>query len=71
MNILTFYCFLLLAPILQTDSDEVISITTEAVSEEATHEPETSSKVILYGMTAVGVALIGVSLSRSKFFRKK
>ncbi|MFT6866485.1 MAG: hypothetical protein ACJA08_001316 [Cyclobacteriaceae bacterium] len=41
----------------------------EATSEEPV-EPEKSSKVILYSMTAVGVILIAAGVRRSKWGRK-
>jgi hypothetical protein len=34
-------------------------------------EPQPFQQYVLYGMTAVGVVLIGISVSRTKLFKKK
>ena len=43
----------------------------EGAESQATAEATTSQKVILFGMTAAGVVLIGLGLRNSKLFRKK
>ncbi len=68
MTTIFLYCLLMLSPAMPLQEEVSTPLSEES---SPVTEPQTSHKVILYGMTAVGIVLIGMGVRRSKFFKKK
>tara|TARA_B100001245_G_C22689041_1_gene336324 strand:- start:115 stop:309 length:195 start_codon:yes stop_codon:yes gene_type:complete len=49
----------------------LLAIAQEAADTAVQTEPTGQQKMILYGMTALGVVLIGLGLKNTKLFKKK